>query len=52
MKKFIGVLLMGLFVLGCTPKVGSEEWCRYLEKKSTGDLTANEVRDYAKYCIF
>ncbi|MFQ3175930.1 MAG: hypothetical protein ACI93H_000921, partial [Psychromonas sp.] len=36
----------------CTPKVGSKEWCRYLEEQPKGDWTVNEVRDYAKYCAF
>ncbi|ABM03273.1 conserved hypothetical protein [Psychromonas ingrahamii 37] len=52
MKKLMGAVLLGLFVLGCTPKIGSEEWCGYLEEQPKGDWTANEVRDYAKYCIF
>ncbi|MFT6924972.1 MAG: hypothetical protein ACJAZP_000542 [Psychromonas sp.] len=52
MKKIIGVVVMGLFVLGCTPEVGTEEWCTYVEKQPKGDLTANEVRDYAKFCLF
>jgi len=39
-------------LLGCAPEVGSEAWCKKLDKKSKGDWTANEASDYAKHCIF
>ncbi len=44
------VLLTGL--LGCAPEVGSEAWCKKLDKKPKGDWTANEAGDYTKNCIF
>lgn len=48
-----GALLACTVVLqGCSPEVGSEEWCNDLEQKAKGDWTANEAKDYAKHCIF
>jgi len=37
---------------GCTPEVGSPEWCEMMKEKPKGDWTATEVKDYAKHCIF
>ncbi len=43
---------MTLFVLSaCTAKVGSEQWCADMKSKPKGDLSANEVADFAKHCI-
>jgi len=52
MKKFIGVILLGAFVIGCAPAVGSEEWCKDMKEKPKGDWTATEAKDYTKHCIF
>ena len=35
----------------CSPEVGSEEWCKAMKEKPKGDLTANEVADFAKHCV-
>lgn len=43
------VLLQSL--VACAPKVGSPEWCEAISKKSAGDLTVNEAKDYMKHCI-
>ena len=45
------VLLSLLVVSACSPEVGSKEWCDDLKKKPKGELTANEVTDYAKNCV-
>ena len=36
---------------GCSPEVGSKEWCSELKEKPKGDWTANEAKEYAKSCI-
>jgi hypothetical protein len=36
----------------CSPKVGSERWCKKMEDKSAADWTARETKDYAKHCVF
>ena len=52
MKKFIGVILLCAFVIGCAPTIGSEEWCSDMKEKAKGDWTATEAKDFAKHCIF
>ena len=54
-KKSIIIVLSGLFLLtlsGCTPEVGSKEWCAKMKEKPKTDWTAGETGDYAKHCIF
>ena len=41
-----------LLLTGCSPEVGSEEWCKQMDEKPKGDWTANMAADYAKHCIF
>lgn len=49
-------LLTAIFLLsmivGCSPEVGSKEWCEDMKAKPKGDWTASETADYAKHCIF
>lgn len=55
MKKLaiLTVTTMFLTVLsGCAPEVGSKKWCAKMEAKPKGDWTANEVKNFAKHCIF
>lgn len=52
MKKFISVLIVGVLLSGCAPKVGSEEWCNAMKEKPKGDWTATEAKDFTKHCIF
>lgn len=52
MKKIIGVFIVGTFLMGCAPKIGSEEWCNDMKEKSKGDWTATETKDFTKHCIF
>jgi hypothetical protein len=42
---------LALFI-GCSPTIGSKEWCQDMREKPKGDWTANEAADFAKYCIF
>lgn len=48
----IFILLMGFSLSACSPKVGSKEWCAVMKKKDKGEWTSNEVKDYAKHCLF
>ena len=47
------VFVTGLIVMlvGCSPEVGSDEWCKDMKEKPKGDWTASETADYAKHCI-
>lgn len=50
--RIIAVLITMCWLLcSCSPEVGSEKWCKNLEKKPKGEWTANEAKDYMKYCI-
>lgn len=47
------VLVAGLVLMlsGCSPDVGSDEWCQDMKEKPKGDWTAHETADYAKHCL-
>lgn len=40
-----------LLITGCSPKVGSPEWCTDMKEKPKGDWTANELKEFTKNCI-
>lgn len=40
-----------LMTAGCSPEVGSQEWCKQMDQKPKGDWTAKEAAAYAKHCI-
>jgi hypothetical protein len=44
-------LCMLAMVAGCSPEVGSDDWCQVMKEKPKGDWTTNEAADYAKHCI-
>ncbi|WMS88108.1 DUF3012 domain-containing protein [Pleionea litopenaei] len=51
MKIFTFAALSLLMLAACSPKVGSDEWCKQMKDKPKGDWTANEIGDYTKYCV-
>ncbi|MCC4799237.1 MULTISPECIES: DUF3012 domain-containing protein [Enterovibrio] len=52
MKKMFAMLAVVFFVAGCSPEVGSDDWCKELKEKPKGDWSANEATDFAKHCVF
>ena len=44
-------LSVGLLLQGCSPEVGSPEWCDDMKSKETGDWTANEVSEFTRSCL-
>jgi hypothetical protein len=50
-KTLIALAALGL-LSACAPEVGSQAWCDDLKEKPKGDWSANEAKDYAKYCLF
>ena len=57
MQLFKGVNLLLIFCIfavlaGCSPEVGSKEWCEDMKEKPKGDWSASEAADYAKHCVF
>ena len=45
------VILLTLFLLACSPEVGSKAWCEIMKEKPKGEWTANEAADFAKHCL-
>tara|TARA_R110002111_G_scaffold226198_2_gene287963 strand:+ start:223 stop:390 length:168 start_codon:yes stop_codon:yes gene_type:complete len=46
------IVLFTLLLAGCSPEVGSDDWCTLMADKEKGDWTTNEVTNYAKHCLF
>ena len=40
-----------LALSGCSPKVGSDAWCKSMKEKPKGEWTANEAADFTKFCV-
>ncbi len=38
-------------IAGCAPEIGSDQWCDDMKEKPKGDWTANELKDFTKYCV-
>ncbi|NVJ49444.1 MAG: DUF3012 domain-containing protein [Gammaproteobacteria bacterium] len=51
MKSSILIIIGMLLLAGCSPEVGSDEWCEDMKEKPKGEWTANEIGDYTKYCV-
>jgi hypothetical protein len=45
MKKTVFAVLLLMVLPGCAPEVGSDAWCKRIEEKPKGDITANEAAD-------
>lgn len=52
-SNFTALLIFScVFMIGCSPEVGSEAWCTKMDETPKGDWTANMAADYAKHCVF
>ncbi|MBM6551166.1 DUF3012 domain-containing protein [Marinomonas ostreistagni] len=46
------VAMTGVLLLqGCSPEVGTPEWCDDMKDKPTGEWTANEVSEFTRSCL-
>jgi len=55
MRRLVLLVVLGAFafvVAGCSPEVGSKEWCAQMKEKPKGEWTANEAKNFGKHCIF
>ena len=52
MKNLLLISITMTVLISCSAEVGSEKWCNNLDAKAKGDWTMNEVKDYAKHCLF
>ena len=49
---YAGLVVLGAcWLMACTPKVGSEDWCNAMNDKAKGDWSMNEAADFAKHCV-
>ena len=39
-------------IMGCSPEVGSKEWCEDMKEKPKKNWTASEAANYARHCVF
>ncbi len=46
------VLLFSVMAAACAPEVGSSAWCEAMDDKDKGEWSGNELREYAKHCVF
>ena len=46
------LIMLGLSLIACSPKVGSEAWCADMKEKPKKEWTANELKDFTKHCLF
>jgi len=48
-----GLMLLSasLLLIGCSPEVGSDAWCKELRDKSKVEWTAEEVKGFTNYCV-
>ena len=54
MKKHLTIALLiasATLLTACEPKVGSDEWCKAMDKKEAGDMTLNDSKAYIKHCV-
>lgn len=40
------------FLLGCSPEVGSIDWCEQLKHKPTRDWSEQELKAYSESCLY
>jgi hypothetical protein len=45
------MIAIGVSLSACSPEVGSREWCDALRKKPQMNWTAEELKNFTKYCI-
>ena len=53
-KSGFALLVLSVIVMstGCSPEIGSDEWCEDMKEKPKKDWTASEAADYTKHCVF
>lgn len=51
MRKIVFAATLMLLFTGCSPEIGSDEWCVMMKEKPSGDWTQTETAEYAKNCI-
>jgi hypothetical protein len=48
---FVAAIALAGTLAGCSAEIGSDAWCRDMDKKPKDDWSANEAADSAKHCV-
>lgn len=51
LRATLAVIAVGVLVSGCSPKVGSEDWCTMMNDKPKGDWSGDDAAAYTKHCV-
>ena len=52
LSKIALLLLACSLIAACSPKEGSEAWCKEMKEKPKSEMTSNELKDFTKHCLF
>ena len=44
------LIILPFFLLACGPEVGSEAWCKKMEKKKPQDMSIKDSQAYVEHC--
>ncbi len=50
--KIFSIIVLLTFMVGCSPEVGSKEWCEKMDKTPKSEWSAKDAKEYAKNCVF
>lgn len=39
-------------IAACSPKVGSDAWCKEMKDKPKSEWTSNDLKEFTKHCVF
>ena len=45
-------LTLAFFLVGCSPEVGSDAWCKEMKDADKTDWSGNDIAAFAKSCVF
>ncbi|MEJ2565937.1 MAG: DUF3012 domain-containing protein [Gammaproteobacteria bacterium] len=51
-RKMALLLLASSLIAACSPKVGSEAWCKEMKEKPKSEWTSSDLKDFTKHCVF
>lgn len=51
LRKILAVLSLVVFTAGCSPPVGSKDWCEDMKEMDKSLWTAQDAGNFTKYCL-
>lgn len=52
MRYVVSMFAVLTLLTGCSPEVGSDDWCVDMKEKSKADWSSSEAADFAISCVF